>query len=347
MSRIAVLRQTHSARHALMILTLVTVFAAPARAAEPNVVVTIKPIHSLVAQIMDGVAEPKLVVDGSASPHSFSLKPSAAKAINTSDLFIRVSPAVEPFTEKLISALPKSVEVLTLADVAGITLLNRRQSSTFEAHDHGHATGDHKAKHAGHEHHDHKKADHDHAGHSHDHDEANAGTDGHIWLDTINAEVMVATVAADLSKRFPEHAAKFAENATATTARIKQLHDDIASKTSAIKGRPFIMFHDAMQYFEKQFGLEAAGSITMSPEQQPSAKRLKAVREKIASLDAVCVFAEPSFQPKLVAAVTEKTTARSGVLDPEGLALSPGPGLYSELMQGLAQNLATCLNPPS
>ncbi|WP_457825638.1 metal ABC transporter solute-binding protein, Zn/Mn family, partial [Staphylococcus aureus] len=60
--------------------------------------VTIKPVHSLVAAIMEGAGTPALIVEGQASPHTFALKPSSARAIEAADLFVRVSPAVEPFT---------------------------------------------------------------------------------------------------------------------------------------------------------------------------------------------------------------------------------------------------------
>jgi zinc transport system substrate-binding protein len=93
--------------------------------------------------------------------------------------------------------------------------------------------------------------------------------------------------------------------------------------------------------------LTVAGSVTVSPDVQPSALRLSEVRNKIAALGAVCVFAEPTFQPKLVAAVTEGTTARSGTLDPEGMALEPGSELYFELMQRLSANIKACLLPPA
>jgi zinc transport system substrate-binding protein len=59
------------------------------------------------------------------------------------------------------------------------------------------------------------------------------------------------------------------------------------------------------------------------------------------------VFSEPSFQPSLVAAVTEGTHARAGIIDTEGLVLTPGPDLYFALMRGLAHNLISCLDAES
>lgn len=307
--------------------------AAVATDLQPNVVVTIKPIHALVSGIMQGVATPTLIVDGSASPHTFTLKPSAAKAINTADVFVRVSEAVEPFTRKIVKALPKSVTVVTAVDVPGLKLLDQRAGDTFDSHSHG----DHAKGHN----HDH---DHDH-GKAHDDSGETATKDGHVWLDPGNAKMIVANIAGTLAERFPQSAEKFRANAASLATQIDSLTAEIDSELTPVKGKPFVVFHDATQYFEQRFSVPAVGSVTVSPDVQPSAKRLTAVRKKIANLSAVCVFAEPSFQPKLIDAVTEGTKARSGTLDAEGAALTVGPSLYFDLMRGLSRNLKSCLAP--
>jgi zinc transport system substrate-binding protein len=303
-----------------------------AHADDLKVVVTTKPIHSLVAGVMSGVGDPTLLVEGSASPHTFSLKPSGATAIQTADVFIRVADTTEPFTDKISKTLPLTVTFVTLADTAGLTLWDRRTSTTFDTHAHDQAAPDQ------HGHGSPGTPDDDDDDHAH-------GKDGHVWLDPANAKLMTAEIARVLSARYPQHASIFATNATGLAAKLDALAADIAQQTEPVAGRPFIVFHDATQYFERRFGLGAVGSITVSPDVQPSAKRLTALRHKIGELGAVCVFAEPMFQPKLVAAVTERTLAKSGTLDPEGLALPPGPDLYFTLLRNLATSIATCLKP--
>lgn len=291
---------------------------APAGAEPPKVVVTIKPVHALVAGVMDGVAVPLLLVDGSASPHTFTLKPSAARAIHSADVFFRVSEALEPFTAKIAEALPASVRLVSLVDAPGMKLHDKRQGGAFEAHQHQ-------------EHNEHE------AGETHD------GKDGHIWLDPENAKAIVRDAAQALSAADAGHAGLYAANAVRVLAQIDALSSALATELAPVAGKPFIVFHDAYQYFEKRFDLTAAGSVTVSPDVQPSAKRLSALRQKISELGAVCVFAEPVFQPNLVAAVTEGTKARAGTLDPEGMMLEAGPGLYVTLMQKLAQSFRDCL----
>lgn len=315
---------------------------ASAHAAETKVVVTIKPIHALVSEVMDGVGTPTLIVDGSASPHTFTLKPSGAKAINEANIFIRVSEGLEPFTRKVVTALPKDVALLTLSEAKGVKLLDQREGGDFEEHadheDHGH--GEKASSKSKHDHHDHGKKNEKRA-------EVGEVKDGHIWLDPENAKAIVESITATLSSRYPESSEKFKTNAAATIKKLDALKAELTSELLPVKGKPFIVFHDATQYFEKSFGLAASGSITLSPDVQPSAKRLTAVRKKIAKLGAVCVFAEPGFQPKLVTAVTEGSQARSGSLDAEGVLQPPGGNHYYELMRSLARNIKSCLQPVS
>lgn len=292
----------------------------PARAEELKVVATIKPIHSIAASVMAGIGEPNLLIDGAASPHSFTLKPSDAKALIAARVVFRVSDGLEPFMIKVARSLPKSVEVVTLEKVPGLTLLEMRSGGTFEDDDHTHG------KH----------------GHAHDHDK-NA-IDGHLYLDPANAKLIATHMAAVLSKAQPASAERFKANAEAFSRDMTALMTELEARTKPLAGRPFIVFHDAYQYFERRFGIDAAGSVTVSPDIAPSARRLSALRRKIGALKAVCVFSEPQFEPRLVATITEKTNARRGVLDPLGVAIPAGTAHYPTLLRNLAADLEACLN---
>ena len=309
----------------LAVLILLALLPLPPARAEVgvDVVVTIKPIHSLVAAILEGVATPTLLVQGAASPHSFALKPSQIGAIDRSAVFIRVSERLEPFTAKISRALPDSVERVTLIDAPGLRLLRQRPSGTFDRDDRV-------------------------PGEVHDHAHADDGSiDSHIWLDPENAKLIGSYIAGVLGARFPEHPARVHATAPRLATSIDALTAELTATTEPLRGKPFIVFHDAYQYFDARFGLYALGSITVSPDVPPSAKRLVELRRKIRELGAVCVFAEPLFQQQLVTAVIEDTQARAGTLDPEGLSLDPGPQLYFALMRNLAGSLKACLAPAS
>lgn len=294
--------------------------AARPAVAEPNVVVTSKPAHALVAGVMAGVGMPRLLVEGNASPHTYALKPSDAKALNGAGVVFRVSEALEPFTAKIFKTLPKTVRTVSLAEAPGLQLLPRRDGGPFEGH----------AAHKGHGHAHAKRADTDTA-------------DPHVWLDPVNARAMVAHIATVLSEAEPVAAARYKANAAELAGRLDALSAEIERTLEPVAGKPFIVFHDSLQYLEARFALTAAGSITVSPDQKPSAKRLTDLRRKIMSLDAVCVLSEPQFPGKLVDSITEGTRARTAVVDPEGGLIDPGPDLYFALMRKTAAALQGCL----
>jgi zinc transport system substrate-binding protein len=317
-----------SARVVLMAAGLWVLWLTPSAAADPKVVVTIKPLHALVAQVMSGVGKPELLIRGSASPHTFTLRPSETRMLHEADLFVRMSETVEPFTTRLVQSLPKTVEVVTLQDAPLLKLLARRTHATFEQHDHG-STG-------------HKARDESYVA-----PQPDGTVDGHAWLDPDNAAAMVDRIAQALSAKDPAHAVVFKANAAALKARLVALADELDRDLRPIASRPYIVFHDAYQYLERRYGLNVVGSISVSPEVPASGKRLTELRRKIDELGAVCVFAEPYIDVRLVDNLIEGTSARSGTLDPEGGRLEPGPDLYFTLMRRLAGDLKGCLSPPA
>ena len=293
--------------------------------AAPNVVASTKPVHSLVAAVMAGVGEPGLIVKGAASPHTYSLRPSDAAALENADIVFWTGHGMELFLADALETLSTKAETVELAESPGIELLPMREGGTFEPHSHGD------------EDHGHEEAAHDH---DHEHEEEG---DMHFWLDPENAKLMVTEIARVLSAADPDNAATYNANAVTEIAALGALETEIAATLGGVKDKPFIVFHDAYQYFESRFGLEVAGTITVSPEAMPGAARVDELRKKVSELGATCVFAEPNFEPAIVSTIVEGTEAKAGVLDPEGSALAEGPGLYGDLLRGIAVGLVDCL----
>ncbi|PPJ46463.1 zinc ABC transporter substrate-binding protein [Rhizobium sp. KAs_5_22] len=317
--------------------------------AAPQVVVSIKPIHSLVAAIMQGVGEPELIVEGAASAHTYSLRPSNARALENADVVFWVGPGIEAFLEKPLDALAGKAKVVELEDAPGLVRLPFREGGAFEAHDHegeaDHADGDEHAAHDAHA--DHATEEHaaeQHAGEEHDHEHEHGGFDMHLWLDPMNAKAMAKQIEETLVAADPANADRYKANGLALAQEIDTLDKDIATAVAPVVDKPFVVFHDAYQYFENRYKVRVAGSITVSPETMPGAERVAEIHGKVKELKAACVFAEPQFEPKLVSVVTEGTDAKAGTLDPEGGALEAGPALYPELMHNLAKSLTDCLS---
>ncbi len=309
--------------------------AASGATAAPDVVVSIKPVHSLVAAIMKGVGEPQLIVDGAASPHTYNLRPSNARKLEKADVVFWVGPGLEAFLQKPLEALASKATVVELEDAKGLEKLPFREGGPFEAHDHGeegHSEGE-----GAHEH-----------NHAHDHADAEAHEHGaydtHLWLDPANAKAMAQAIETALIAADAGNAATYQANTRKLIDDLDALDAEVAETVKPVKEKPFIVFHDAYQYFEHRYGVKTAGSITVSPETLPGADRVKQMQEKVRQLGATCVFAEPQFEPKLISVITEGTAAKSATLDPEAATLEPGPDLYFKLMRGIAGSLKDCLS---
>jgi zinc transport system substrate-binding protein len=326
-----------------------TVFALPAMAhAEIAVIASIKPVHSLVASVMQGVGEPALIVGGGASPHTYSLKPSQASTLQDADAVFWVGHELEAFLEKPLETLGSKATAIALLDVDGVTRLPFREGGPFEAHDHeGEEGHDHGEKADGHSHdHDKEAAGKKDHGHAHD-DHAHEGFDAHAWLDPRNAAAFADVIAATLSEKDPANAATYASNAAALKQKLAALETEIATTLEPVTGKGFVVFHDAYQYFENRFGISASGSITVTPDVMPGAARVGEIRAKVKELGATCVFSEPQFEPKLVSVVIEGTNARTGVLDAEGGMEPAGTDQYFFLLRNIAKSLRDCLSPAS
>ena len=189
----------------LSIISLLTIFS-PANA-DIKVVASIKPIHSLASYLMDGVGKPDLIVDGYASPHGFAMKPSHAKMLQNADLIFWVGEDLENFLEKPLKSIAKKAEKIELMEIKGLTKLEFRERNIFESHD-GHKEHGHKEdKHDDHKEHGHKEDKHDdHHGHAH------GEHDPHIWLDPMNAKVILSEMAEHLIENDQENASKYKAN---------------------------------------------------------------------------------------------------------------------------------------
>ncbi|MGE0769152.1 MAG: zinc ABC transporter substrate-binding protein [Hyphomicrobiaceae bacterium] len=310
----------------------------PIAAAEPNVVVTLKPLHGLVAAVMEGVGTPHLLIDGAASPHVYAMKPSEVRRLNTADVIIRVSKRLEVFLVRPLSLLSKQSRIVTIDDeTPGLVHFNVRAGGDFEDHAHpapnatNHRDHEHGASHATHGH-----DEPDHVG-------DRATRDPHLWLDPRNAKAIVVHLGRVLTEVYPSAAERLTSNVDAATRKLDALDAFLSEEMTSVAGRPFLVFHDAYQYFEHRYKLSGAGSVTVNAEVPPSARRISEIRARVARAGIVCIFAEPQFEPRVITAIAEGLGVRQATLDPLGASIAAGPGHYSALMLGLARDLKGCL----
>ena len=328
-----------------MLCALALLHASVAGAA-PEVVVSIKPIHALVAGVMGDAGEPRLIVPGAASPHTYQMRPSEAAALHAADLVVWVGEALETFLAGPVENLGSGAEILTLYRAAGMRLLRNRRGGTWSegAHTTGHGEDDHAP---GHDEDAHAPG-HDEGAHAfghdeHDHAPGHGEIDMHVWLDPHNARRMVDAVAASLARLDPERAATYRQNAASTRARIDVLERSLRVRLAPVRSRSFVVFHDGYQYFERAFGLNGAGALTLGPSRLPGAKRLASLRRALVEREVRCMFIEPQFEPRLAHSLVASTGVRTATLDPLGTDLEAGPDAWFEILRRLGDGFADCL----
>ena len=311
----------------LSILSVLTFFT-PVNA-EVKVVTSIKPLHSLASYLMDGVAKPDLIVDGYASPHGFSMKPSHAKMLQNADLIFWVGEDLENFLEKPLSSIAKKAEKIELMETKGLQVLKFRERNIFDEHDdHDDHDGHAKKKKDDHDDHD------DHDGHGH------GEYDPHIWLDPINAKVILKEMTEHLIENDNKNASTYKKNLDNALKDVDKLTMDVMTELN--QSVSSIVFHDAYQYFEERFNVNILGAFTVNTDVMPGAEQLAEIREIIEHDKVSCVFSEPQFNPDIIKAVAKDMNIKTGVIDPLGATLNPGKDLYFDLIRNMSASFKGC-----
>ena len=296
-----------------LILSIIPISFITVVKAEIKVVTTIQPLHSLISNVMGNKGKLDLILEGTASPHSFTLKPSHAKMLENADVIFWIDKDLESFLEKPLKSIPKKAKVVHLMDISGLEIHKFREKNIYGGHD-----------------------DHDKHGHAHAHGEF----DVHIWLDPNNAKVIVKEVANQLATLDSKNSDFYNKNAKKTLNKLDNLINKIDKSIN--KKASFVTFHDAYQYFEKRFGIEALGALTINTDIQPGAKQIEEIQHLVEDKNIKCIFSEPQFNPKLINMIAKSTGAKTGILDPLGSSYKPGNDLYFNLINDLYENLNKC-----
>ena len=325
------LKQIKTMKKIHLISTLIGLLAFSTLAkADLKVVTSIKPIHSLASYIMDGVGSPGLIVDGYNSPHSFQLKPSHAKMLEQADIIFWIGEDLENFLEKPLATIAKKAEKIELLEIKGIKKLKFRERNIFEEHE-GHDDHGDDAKKEKHDDHGHdaKKEEHDdHEGHGH------GEYDPHIWLDPINAKVILNEITEHLIENDSKNASTYKSNLAKALAEIDKLIIDVITETNTDLN--YVVFHDAYQYYENRFNVNILGAMTVNPDVMPGAEQIHEIHEVIEHDNVSCILSEPQFNPDIIKSIAKDTNVKTGVLDPLGANLKPGKDLYFDLIRNMS-----------
>ena len=283
--------------------------------AEVKVVTTIKPIHSLVAGVMDGLGSPSLIVDGSNSPHNFSLKPSHAKMIEDAEIIFWAGEDLETFMIKPLESIANNATKVSFMDLDSIIKLKFKEENILEVEGY----------------------DDDHDDHD---DHADGEFDAHIWLDPKNAIEIVNEIAKTLSLKDPNKKNVYYSNAEKLNHSLNELIEKI--NLSINKDARFIVFHDAYQYFEKRFDVSSAGALILNEEALPSAKKVSEIHKIIKKQNINCIISEPQFNPNIIKSIAQDSSILTRSFDPLGSSFDTNKNLYFEMILSLSNSLKDC-----
>jgi len=295
-----------------------------------QVFTSIKPLHSIVANISQGVFTPKLLIDRNISPHVYSITPKTTKKLYNADAIFFIDETFETFLDDVLIAAPTSLKQFQVSKGSFVDLFHHREGGAWEEHLDDHH---HEGSHDGHDEHDHS-----------DEFSSKSHFDMHFWLSPKNAEKMAKYVAKELVNLDKENAKKYRKNRDDFIKKLRALDKELAKKFKDFDGKPFIVFHDAYRYFEERYNLNAVGSITIDTRKKVSLKRVNEIKKKIKSTNAACIFREPQFDSSIVKMLSKETGIKTGVLDPIGSNIKPSEGLYFKLLRNLGENLYDCLS---
>lgn len=293
-------------------------YSSQSLAKEIKITTTIKPIHSLIQGVVGDKGKVQLLLKNATSPHSFHLKPSHIKNLNNSDIIFYIDHEFEAFLNNALKSLNKNVKKVALAENKKINLLKFREDGNWTHND-------------------------DHHGHGQD-DKHHGEYDMHIWLSINNAILMVEHIKEELIKVYPKYKKDFVKNAKNYTKKLIKLDKKIKNKLKNTKNKGYFVFHDAYQYFEKDYNLNALGAITFKPGTSLSPKAIKDIKHKIKHLDGSCVFYEPQFSNTAIKNIFKNDIkVKIMELDPLGSNIENGEKLYFKLLKNLTRNLNKCL----
>jgi len=185
-------------------------------------------------------------------------------------------------------------------------------------------------------------ADDDHGDDDHGDGDA-GGKDLHVWLDPIRLAAIADRLADRLSEVDPTDAAGYRTRAVDLRAVLERLDREYADALKTCERHEIVTSHAAFGYLAERYGLRQLAISGLSPEAEPSPRRLAEVAQQARDHKVTTIFFETLVSPKVAETLAREVGARAEVLDPiEGLAPS-ATGDYVTVMRDNLARLRTAL----
>jgi len=168
--------------------------------------------------------------------------------------------------------------------------------------------------------------------------------DPHFWLSTDNALLIARELVLCLSEIEPSKEQSFQLAFDNFELNLSKTDLLIEESLSLFRDKPFLVFHDAFQYFEKQFGLTGGEFLLQDPEMEPSMNELLTIRRRVEDLSVSCLLLEPGANDALVSAIFGDQKPSREFVDLLGFEVADGPQAYVNLVTNVANSFSACLS---
>lgn len=272
----------------------------------PSIVVSIKPIHSIVTKIMDGVTKPELLLDSNSSAHTFHLKPSQIKMISNADLVIVISENFELGLRKALKNINEDSQ-LKISELDQLIIHNSRGEAIYNKN------------------------------------EDSSKFDFHLWLDVNNMQLIATYISNIIIELDPKNEHIYSENLKELNLELDELKEQIKQQLAPVSSTPFAIYSDTLQYFEKSLELKRPVIITPFHGAGLSIKRTIDAKRKIKDLNISCLIYDTEVKAKQLHVLSEGLNLKSFKIDILGNEFTPGPDQYFNLMKKISSQVSLCL----
>ncbi len=265
-----------------------------------SVAATIFPLYDIVRNVGGSAVSVQLILPANAEPHTFEPTPSTINLVQNSAVVYEIGHGLDSWVTPIAGRVPQVV-----VD-RGIAIRTAPVSPTDVAR----ALGTEPAQ----------------------------GDDPHYWLTVTNARLIAATVAADLSARFPAVKDEVARNLQDYDRQLADADARIKAALSGVKNHDIISLHDAWYYFSEAYGLKVVGTFEPTPGREPTPKYLEALKQAVDQYGIRTLYREPQFDSRPIETFAQDYGLRLVVLDDLG-----GPAdrdTYVKLMEFNASAIA-------
>ena len=272
----------------------------------PIIVVSIKPIHSIVTKIMDGVTKPELLLDANNSAHTFHLKPSQIKMVSNADLVIVISENFELGLRKALKNINEDSH-LKISELDQLIIHNSRGEEIYNKN------------------------------------EVSNKFDFHLWLDVNNMQLIATYISNIIIELDPKNEHIYAENLKEVNLELDELKEQLKQQLAPFSSTPFAIYSDTLQYFEKSLELKRPVIITPFHGAGLSIKRTLEAKRKIKDLNISCLIYDTEVKAKQLRVLSEGLNLKSFKIDILGNEFAPGLDQYFNLMKKTSSQLSLCL----